>query len=81
MAQAAPKQPRSLTSKAPSWPVRVFRNIASRIDPEVYEQSQGGLTFTRYGLTKASGGKFGDIDTSGNQFAAMSTVSHIAAAN
>jgi HK97 family phage portal protein len=47
----------------------MMRGIASRIDPEIYEQSQGGLSFTRYGLTKASGGKFGDIDTSGNQFA------------
>ncbi len=46
-----------------------MRGIASRIDPELYEQERGGLTFTRYGLTKASGGKFGDIDTSGNQFA------------
>ena len=69
MPEANPKQPRSLTSKAPSWPVRQFRKLIARIDPEVFEQSQGGLTFTRYGLTKAAGGKFGDIDTSGNQFA------------
>jgi HK97 family phage portal protein len=72
MAQATPKQPRSLTSKAPSWPIRTFRKLnpfASRIDPETYEQAQGGVTFNRYGLTKSVGGKFGDIDTGGNQFA------------
>jgi hypothetical protein len=69
MAQATPKQPRSLTSKAPSWPVRVFRNIATRIDPELFEQEQGGITMSRYGVTKASGGKFGEFDSSGNQFA------------
>ena len=53
----------------PSWSVRALRNIVARIDPEVFEQSKGGLTFTRYGLTNATGEKFGDIDTSGNQFA------------
>jgi HK97 family phage portal protein len=60
----------SLNSKGkPGWFPRLMRGIASRIDPELYEQPQGGLTFNRYGLTKAVGGKFGDIDTGGNQFA------------
>jgi HK97 family phage portal protein len=45
-----------------------MRGIAARIDPETHEQSQG-ITMTRYGLTKAVGGKFGEIDTGGNQFA------------
>ena len=46
-----------------------MRGIAARIDPEVYEQSQGGLTFTRYGLVKAAGGRFSEINTDSNQFA------------
>lgn len=53
----------------PSWPVRMFRKIGTRIDPEIYEQAQGGLSFTRYGLVKAAGGKFGEIDSGWNQFA------------
>src|ERR1700728_1568035 len=60
----------SLNSKGrPGWFPRLMRGIASRIDPELFEQPQGGLTFSRYGMTKSAGGKFGDIDTSGNQFA------------
>ena len=60
----------SLNSKGrPGWFPRLMRGIASRIDPELFEQPQGGLTFSRYGLTKSAGGKFSDIDTSGNQFA------------
>jgi hypothetical protein len=46
----------------------MMRNIAARIDPETYSQSQG-FTMTRYGLVKAVGGKFSEIDTPGNQFA------------
>src|SRR5580692_7788733 len=60
----------SLNSKGkPGWFPRLMRGIASRIDPEVYEQAQGGLTFTRYGLTKGVGGKFSEIDSGSNQFA------------
>lgn len=60
----------SLNSKGkPGWFPRLMRGIASRIDPELFEQPQGGLTFSRYGLTKSAGGKFSDIDTGGNQFA------------
>ncbi|HLY40467.1 MAG TPA: phage portal protein [Terracidiphilus sp.] len=60
----------SLNSKGkPSWPIRAIKGIfRSRIDPETYEQSQG-ITMTRYGLVKSAGGKFGEIDTGGNQFA------------
>jgi HK97 family phage portal protein len=59
----------SLNSKGkPGWLPRLVRGIASRIDPEHYEQERGGLTFTRYGLVKSSGGKFGEIDSGGNQF-------------
>lgn len=46
----------------------MFRGKATRIDPEIYSQSQG-VTMTRYGLVKAAGGKFSEIDTGGNQFA------------
>ena len=51
------------------WFPRLMRGITTRIDPEHFEQEQGGITMSRYGVTKATGGKFGDIDTSGNQFA------------
>ena len=44
------------------------RKIATRIDPEVYD-SRRAITFNRYGLMKAAGGKFSEIDTGGNQFA------------
>lgn len=55
----------------PSWNIRsAFKRInpfASRIDPELYEQEQGGPKMTRYGIVKAVGGKFGEFD-GGNQF-------------
>jgi hypothetical protein len=53
----------------PSWAARAFRNIVARIDPELYSQAQGGPGMTRYGVVKAVGGRFGEIDTGGNQFA------------
>jgi len=39
------------------------------MDPELYQQDQGGLTFTRYELTKAVGGKFGEFSNDSSQFA------------
>jgi len=60
--------PTSLTAKnRPSWPIRTFRRIVTRIDPEIYQQEQG-MTFDRYGLTKGIGGKFADIGDA-DQFA------------
>jgi HK97 family phage portal protein len=63
--------PRSLTSKSPSWSIKTafqrFNPFAKRIDPEVYTQEQGGITMSRYGVTKGVGGKFSEIAT-GNQF-------------
>jgi len=59
-----------LNSKGkPGWFPRLVRGIASRIDPELYEQEQGGLTFSRYGLTKSVGGKFGEFSNDSSQFA------------
>jgi HK97 family phage portal protein len=57
----------SLNAKnKPSWPVRQFRKIIARIDPEIFSQERD-FSFTRYGITKGVGGKFGEIDS--NQFA------------
>jgi HK97 family phage portal protein len=36
----------------PSWRARLTRGIAAAIHPELYEQSQGGILMTRYGVTK-----------------------------
>jgi hypothetical protein len=70
MPQDPNQPPRSLTSKAPSWTIRsVFKRFnvfASRIEPEVYTQSQGGVGMTRYGIVKAVGGQFAEF--SNNQF-------------
>jgi phage portal protein BeeE len=52
----------------PSWGVRMFRNIAARIDPETYSRASGGLTFDRFGIAKGVGGKFAEINGGGNQF-------------
>lgn len=55
----------------PSWSIRTvfkrFNPFATRIEPEVYAQSQGGPKMSLYGFIKGVGGKFGEID-SGNQF-------------
>ena len=53
---------------ATSWPLRVWRKFATRIDPEIYAQDQGGPAMTRYGVVKAVGGKFAEIEGGGNQF-------------
>src|ERR1700722_16407238 len=53
----------------PSWPIRFIKRLnpfSSRIEPEPYSQERQ-FSFTRFGLTKAAGGKFSEIDT--NQFA------------
>src|ERR1700722_10879880 len=56
----------SLTAKnKPSWPIRQFRKLIFRIDPQIYSQERG-FSFSRFGITKDVGGKFGEIDT--NQF-------------
>lgn len=63
------KIPSSLTSKAPSWPVRFIKSLnpfSSRIEPEIYKQDRQ-INFTRFGVTKSVGGQFGDIET--DQFA------------
>ena len=68
MADSKKNIPRSLTSKAPSWPLRTWNALAPkflRIEPEVYSQTQG-IQFNRFGLTKSVGGQFADIG--GNQF-------------
>src|SRR5579871_3583971 len=56
----------------PSWSIRnAFKRLnpfASRIDPELHEQAQGGITMTRYGVTKAVGGKFGEFQGGSSQF-------------
>jgi len=52
----------------PSWPIRAFRKLISRIDPELYSQERQ-FGFSRFGLTKSVGGKFGDIGSDANQFA------------
>lgn len=51
----------------------MVRGIVSRIDPELYEQAQGGVTMTRYGLIKRVAGKggssvVGEISGSNSQF-------------
>jgi HK97 family phage portal protein len=55
----------------PSWSIRsAFKRLnpfASRIEPELYSQEQGGVKMTRYGVVKGVGGKFSEIETS-NQF-------------
>jgi HK97 family phage portal protein len=51
----------------PSWPVRQFRKLIARIDPEIFSQERN-FSFTRYGLTKGVGGQFADIGGD-NQFA------------
>ena len=69
MADSKKNIPRSLTSKAPSWPLRTWNALAPkflRIEPEVYSQTQG-IQFNRFGLTKSVGGQFGEI-SGGNQF-------------
>ena len=64
--------PRSLTSKSPSWNIKTvfkrFNPFAARIDPEVYEQEQGPVKMTRYGVIKGVGGKFSEIASNGSQF-------------
>jgi HK97 family phage portal protein len=61
--------PNSLNAKGkPSWPIRAFRKLATRIDPEIFTQEQG-VTFSRYGLSKSVGGKFADISTEYSGFA------------
>jgi HK97 family phage portal protein len=53
--------PTSLTAKnKPSWPIQAFRKLVTRIDPELYSQSQN-ITFDRYGMRKGVGGKFADF--------------------
>ncbi len=57
----AEKQPTTLTAKnRPSWPLRTLRKIF-RIEPEIYEQERD-FKFDRYGIRKAAGGKFAEID-------------------
>jgi HK97 family phage portal protein len=62
----------SLNSKGkPGWFPRLVRGIASRIDPELYEQ--GPIEMTRYGVIKRATGRngnavFGEFSQSGNQF-------------
>jgi hypothetical protein len=60
----------SLNAKnKPSWPVRFFRGVVARIDPELFSQPGGGITFNRFGVAKGVGGKFSEISGSGgNQF-------------
>jgi HK97 family phage portal protein len=61
------------SNNKPGWFPRLMRGIASRIDPEVYEQ--GPIEMTRYGVIKRATGKggaavFGEFSQSGgNQFA------------
>ncbi len=56
----------------PSWNIiSAFKRLnpfASRIDPELHEQKQGGIEMTRYGVVKGVGGRFSEINGSGNQF-------------
>jgi phage portal protein BeeE len=58
-------------NQKPSWSIRTaFKRLnpfATRIEPEVYSQSQGGPKMTRFGIVKDVGGKFSEIN-SGNQF-------------
>jgi len=61
------------SNNKPGWFPRLMRGIASRIDPEIYEQ--GPIEMTRYGVIKRATGKggaavFGEFSQSGgNQFA------------
>lgn len=70
MAEQNRKVLRSLGAiNAPSWSLRsAFRKLVTRIDPELYSQGQQ-ITMSRYGVVKAVGGKFGEFEGSGNQFA------------
>jgi HK97 family phage portal protein len=61
--------PTSLTAKnKPSWPIRTFRKLVTRIDPELYEQDQN-FTFDIYGIRKAVGGQFGEFGSDANPMA------------
>ena len=75
MAEENRKVLHSLGAKdAPSWPLRAFRKLITRIDPEIVTQDQGGIVMTRYGVVRAEKSKsgrstFGEITGgSGNQF-------------
>src|ERR1017187_10529255 len=58
----------SLNAKnKPSWPVRTFRKIISRIDPEIFHQERD-YTVDQYGIRKAVGGKFGEFGSESSQF-------------
>src|ERR1039457_6709057 len=58
----------------PSWRARLTRGIAAAIHPEQYEQSQGGIGMSRYGVVKVDRLKdgrkvFGEVSGGqGNQF-------------
>lgn len=59
----------SLNAKnKPSWPLRLFRRMATRIDPETFSQD-ANITFDRFGLRKSVGGQFGEISSDSSQFA------------
>lgn len=50
------------------WPIRLpGQKTPTRIEPEIYTQAGGGLTFGASGITKSVGGKFGEI-SGDNQF-------------
>jgi HK97 family phage portal protein len=72
----------SLNAKnKPSWPIRTFRKLISRIDPEIFHQERD-FTFDQYGIRKAVGGKFGEFGSESSQFVIdrPSAGSHIDAA-
>jgi HK97 family phage portal protein len=58
----------------PSWRARLTRGIAAAIHPEQYEQSQGGIGMSRYGVVRVDKLKdgrkvFGEVSGgTGNQF-------------
>jgi HK97 family phage portal protein len=58
----------------PSWRARLTRGFSAVIHPELYEQEQGGIRMTRYGVvrtvkTKDGRSQFGEFSGgSGNQF-------------
>ena len=59
-------------SNKPSWRARLTRGIAAAIHPEIYEQEQGGIVMSQYGIvkrvqTKSGVSQFGEIN-GGNQF-------------
>jgi HK97 family phage portal protein len=64
----------SLNAKnKPGWFPRLIRGIATRIDPEIFGQEQGGIVMSQYGIvkrerTKSGVNQFGEIN-GGNQFA------------